>query len=285
VEAAALDLTTYRAAVDDLIRHIDAGPRRRDPAEVESLVCERLTRSEFAQLLAATPSGTDQVIRMVIAEIREFLLGKDRSAADLADLTRVCLLAQIDTLWWGAVPAYHRDAEVEQCADLVDIAGTPIAFRYRLQTDAFARRLVRAAGRRIAPSRIPDPVGLRFARTRPEVVELLNQLSAEFGRKAPAGTPPLWVTSLARSVQHQLRLRSLGYAAMLPSSHCTGYGTDIAMSWYGRYGADRVLSQLLLERREAGQINVISGEQTWHVCLSPHGAGQLRRDLEQRIGG
>jgi hypothetical protein len=117
------------------------------------------------------------------------------------------------------------------------------------------------------------------------VVELLNQLSAELARTAPAGTPPLWVTSLARSVQHQLRLRSLGYAAMLPSSHCTGYGADIAMSWYGRYGADRVLSQLLLERCEAGQINVISGEQTWHVCLSPYGAAQLRRDLEQRIGG
>jgi hypothetical protein len=285
VEAAALDLTTYRAAVGDLICDMGAGPRLRDPVKLESVLGERLTKPEFAQLLAATPNGTDQVIRMVLAEIREFLRKRSSPAIDLAELVRVCLLAQIDAVWWGAVPPYQSDTEVEQHADLVDISGRTIAFRYRRQTDVLARRVVRAVERRITPSRIPDPVGLRFARTRPEVMQLLNQLSAEFTRMAPAGTPPLWVTSLTRSVQHQLRLRSLGYAATLPSSHCTGYGMDIAMSWYRRYGADRMLSQLLLERCEAGQANVISGGQTWHVCLSPHGAEGLRRDLEQRIGG
>jgi hypothetical protein len=285
VEARALDLTTYRAAVGDLISDVVAGPRLQDQTGFESIVCERLTKPEFAQLLAATPSGSDQAISMVLAEIREFLLNRSNSAPDLPELVGICLLAQIDAVWWGTVPAYQSDIDVERHAELVDLDETTIAFRYRRQSDALARRAVRAVERRIVPNRIPDPVGLRFARTRPEVLELLNQLSAEFARIAPAGTPPLWVTSLARSVQHQRRLRSLGYAAMLPSSHCTGYGMDIAMSWYRRYGADRMLSQLLIERCEAGQANVIRGEQTWHVCLSPHGAEGLRRDLERRIGG
>lgn len=271
--------------MSDLISDVSAGPGPRDPVELESILGARLTQPEFAQLLAATPNGSDQVIRMVLNEIRELLPDTGGSPADLAELVGVCLLAQVDAVWWGAVPAYQRDIDVEQHPDLIDLTGTTIAFRYRQQTDALPRRVVRAVGRRIAPSRSPDPVGLRFARTRPEAVELLNQLSAEFARIAPAGTPPLWVTSLTRSVQHQLRLRSLGYTATLPSSHCTGYGMDIAMSWYRRYGADRILSQLLLERCEAGQANVISGGQTWHVCLSPSGAEELRRDLKQRIGG
>ena len=58
-------------------------------------------------------------------------------------------------------------------------------------------------------------------------------------RSSPPGTPPLWVTSLTRSVGHQRHLRSLGYAALLPSAHCVGYAADVEMSWFRRFGADQ----------------------------------------------
>ena len=285
MEIKTLDLTAYRGAVSDLINEVGARSRSRDRVDTESVVAGRLAEPEFAQLLAATPGGPDQVAGLVRAEISRFRPGNSASPSDLAELVGICLLAQIDAVWWGKVQPYRRDLDADHDTGLVDLAGLEVGFRYRSQTDALVLRTIRAVERRIMPGRTPDPVGLRFARTRPEVVRLLDELSAELARGAPAGTPPLWVTSLARSVQHQHRLRSLGYAAMLPSSHCTGYGADIAMSWYRRYSADSILAQLLLERCEDGQINVIHGGQTWHVCLSPNGAEELRRDAEQRIGG
>jgi Family of unknown function (DUF5715) len=252
---------------------------------VESILSARLSEPEFAQLLAAAPGGFSETAGKILAEIREFEPSENGSSADLADFARICLLAQIDAVWWGALPAFRTDPEVDQCAGLVDLGSMAAGVRYRRQSDVLARRVARAVERRIAPGRTPDPVGLRSSRVRPEVAALLGQLSAEFARIAPAGTPPLWVTSLTRSVQHQLRLRELRYAAMQPSSHCTGYAADIAMTWYRRYGADAVLGRLVLDRCEAGQVNVIRGSQTWHVCLSPDGAQRLRRNLDQMGGG
>lgn len=230
-------------------------------------------------MLAATPGGLDSAVQLICAEI-----GRFDAAADLAGLIQIYLLAQIDAAWWGTAPCYWQDRDVADCPDLTDVTQTTLV-RYRRQTDRLALRTVRTAERLLVPGRTPDPVGLRFARARAEVAELIEQLAAEFGRLAPPGTPPLWITSLTRSVEHQQRLRSLGYAAMLPSSHCTGYSMDVAVSWYRRYGADRMLSQLLLDRCAAGQVNVIGGDQAWHVCLSPDGAAELRRERARRIGG
>ncbi|HLK01226.1 MAG TPA: hypothetical protein VKU39_15140 [Streptosporangiaceae bacterium] len=271
MRAAALDVTTYRAAVHDLLAYLER-PGIADPV---AIIAERLVLPEFAQVLTAAQGGLKIAGNQILHDVRKFGANSAHAKESLPQLVGICLLAQIDAAWWGATPEYQSDLDVTQSADLVDVDSDAVGFRFRRQTDAPARRLLRAAERRLLPGRTPDPVGLRFARTRPEVVRLLNELSAEFGRFAPAGTPPLWVTSLARSMQHQLRLRSLGYAAMLPSSHCTGYGVDIVMSWYRRYGAAGVLHQMLLERCEAGQVNVIRGAQTWHVCLSPRGAAEM----------
>lgn len=280
-----LDVASYRGAVSDLIKEVGGRSRLCDRGKVEAIVAGRLAEPEFAHLLAATPGGPEQVAALVRAEVSGFRPGNSASPSDLAELIGICLLAQIDAVWWGTIEPFRHDRDVDQDAGLVDLAGRQTGFRYRRQADGLVRRAVRAVERRIMPGRAPDQVGLRFARTRPEVVRLLDELSAELARSAPAGTPPLWVTSLARSVQHQHRLRSLGYAAMLPSSHCTGYAADIAMSWYRRYSADKIIAQLLLERCEDGQINVIHGGQTWHVCLSPIRAEELRWDAAQRMGG
>ena len=114
---------------------------------------------------------------------------------------------------------------------------------------------------------------------------MLGQLAIEFAALTPPGSPPLWVTSLARSVQHQRHLRDLGYAAALPSAHCAGYAADIEMTWFRRFGIDGVLRGLLLDLQQAGDVNVIDEGQAWHVCVSPAGGHGLRRVPGTHTGG
>ena len=101
------------------------------------------------------------------------------------------------------------------------------------------------------------------------MVAWLNDVAEEFAEIAPDGTPPLWVTSVARSIDHQRHLKSLGYIALLPSAHCVGYAADIEIQWYRRFRAHRLLRGLLLDRQREREINVIDEGQAWHVCLRP----------------
>jgi hypothetical protein len=285
VKAAATDLTAYRFAVDELALRVGGGLLRADPARSADAVAGWLDEPAFAGLFGDAPGGFERIVSRVSAEIRGYRPNSSGSAADLSGFVRICLLSQIDSIWWGGITPYQSDLEVDASTELVDVHTQGLGVRFRRQTSAPVRRAVRAAERRFAPHRTPDAVGLRFARTRPELAELLRRLAAEFAQRAPHGAPPLWVTSLARSIQHQLRLRTLGYAAMLPSAHCTGYGMDLAMSWYRRFDADGALQRLLHEWQDAGVVNLIPGEHSWHVSVSPVGAELLRRDRALRIGG
>ena len=71
---------------------------------------------------------------------------------------------------------------------------------------------------------------------------------------------------------------------MLPSAHCVGYAADIEMTWFRQFGADRMLQEVLLERQEAGEVNVIDEGQAWHVCVRP-GAGRALRLVPEQSGG
>jgi hypothetical protein len=283
--APSIAIGAYRDAVDDLMIELAAHGAPGDARKVTRILSERLAEREFSELLAATPDGFEASKRMVIAEAESFRPNGRSSAADRAALIRIYLLAQIDAIWWGHRRPYATDLDVETAADLVAIDTVPIEFRYRRQANALPVRAWRAAERRVAPDWRPRTAGLRFTQARPAVVELVNQLAVEFRTFAPAGTPPLWVNSMTRSVGHQHRLRALGYAAILPSSHCTGYGVDLEMNWYRRYGAHAVLQRLLLEHRDAGRMNVIDEGQAWHVCVSPTLIGLLHNDFARRIGG
>jgi hypothetical protein len=126
---------------------------------------------------------------------------------------------------------------------------------------------------------------LLFTRARPESVALLNQLARDFSSQAPPNTPALWVTSLVRSVQHQHRLRALGYAAVIPSAHCAGYAMDVEMRWFRRFDADGVLAAALLDRQDIGDVNVIDEGQAWHVCVSPSACDRLQQDYATAFGG
>ncbi len=283
------DVAVYRGAVTDLLAEVAGRGVAHDAAAAGAVLTQRIGDPEFAAVLSATPSGLAGSVFQLAAEVRSYRPSARSSATDLLGLIRIYLLAQIDAMWWGHERMYATEAEVLGSADLVDLEplrrGGQLGFRYRRQAEALLARAARAAERRAWPGRTPRTAGLRFVRTRPEAVALLNRLSADFAMAAPPGTPPLWVTSLVRSVAHQQHLRALGYAAMLPSSHCAGCAMDIEISWFRRFDAHQALRALLLDRQEAGDISVIDEGQAWHVCISPAAAAGLRRAFDTEMGG
>jgi hypothetical protein len=280
-----VDLVAFDSAVADVLAETDAAREHSGAEGAERVLARRLAEPELAAVLAATPAGADATTSQLLRHLREqrTTLGRSQHA-----LVRTLLLSQIDVVWWGHIEPYRTDADVLGTPDLVDLAGPlragRLGFRYRMQPTNLAARLGRAAQRRVWPGRRPHTAGLRFSRARPQLVALLNRVAYRFSTVAPAGTPPLWITSLARSVEHQDRLRALGYYAAQHSAHCIGYAADVAMSWYRRFGADRALAGILLERRAAGDLNVIDEGEVWHVCLHPDTAARLAAD-GARIGG
>jgi hypothetical protein len=277
------DLAAYREAVADVLAEL-AGPDGECPkaAAAERILTRRLSGPEFAMVLSATPEGEGAVVRRVLREVRSCQDIAHSSAANLAAMIRITLLAQIETLWWGHLAPYESDADVRDSADLLDLDGLRrdglLLFRYRRQASTLLARAARLAERTAAPGRVPETAGLLFPCARPELIVVLNQIAADFTSLAPPGSPPLWVTSLARSVAHQRHLRDLGYAALLPSAHCVGYAADIEMTWLRQFGADEALQRVLLERQHAGELNVIDEGQAWHICVRP-GAGRALRLL------
>jgi hypothetical protein len=274
------DVAAYREAVGDILTELASLGESPGVAMAERILARRLPEPEFAMVLSALPSGPDAAIQRVLREIRIYRQGAQSLVGNLAAMVGIALLAQIDVLWWGHLPAYQSDADVLDAAELLDLDALRrdgmLLFRYRRQASSMLGRAARSAERRAVPLRVPRTAGLRFACARAELIVVLNQIAADFAQLAPPGTPPLWVTSLARSVSHQRHLRSLGYAALLPSAHCIGYAADVEMTWFRQFQADGLLRRLLLDRQHTGDINVIDEGQAWHLCVSP-GAGRALR--------
>jgi hypothetical protein len=267
------DLTAYRMAVTDLVTSFERSGAQSSARLTARILSRRIASPEMLAVLTQTPQGSAGALERLLVEVRNYRPSVRSTATSLASLIRISLLAQIDALWWGNDPAYLTDTAVLDTPELLDLdalqQGGLLRFQYRHQAASFVGRAARLVERRALPGRRPMTAGLWLARARPQTVALLNQVATQFAELAPAGTPPLWVTSLARSVEHQRRLRALGYAALLPSSHCVGYAADIEMAWFRRFGAQQALQEVLLERQAAGDINVIDEGQAWHVCLRP----------------
>ena len=272
-----LDLPAYRDAVTELAASFErsgAGSSTRLAARVLS---RRLTDPDIADVLAQTPSGGAGALERLLLEVRGYRPSPRSSATSLASLIRISRFCWPRSTRGVVGPRAARLPDRRRRArcspDLLDLdaaqQGGLLMFRYRHQTGSFVGRAARSVERRALPGRRPMTAGLWLARARPQAVALLNQIAAQFASLAPAGTPPLWVTSLARSVEHQRRLRALGYAALLPSSHCVGYAADIEMAWFRRFEAHHALQAVLLGHQRAGDINVIDEGQAWHVCLRP----------------
>ncbi|ASW55153.1 hypothetical protein [Plantactinospora sp. KBS50] len=271
--APAPDLPRYREAVADLLAELTAaaGAGRRRPAS--AVVAARAGDPELRALWRGTPDGADGTAQRLLGEIAGYRPSARSSAIDLPALVRIFLLSRVDALWWGAAGQFRTDLDVRRSPELVDLeplrrAGQ-LRFRYLRQAESLPARAARAARRRLAPDLLPRTAGLRFPRTRPAVLALLDRLADDFAAVSPGAPGPVWVTSLVRSRAHQDHLRELGYAALLPSAHCSGYAADIELAWHRRRGTDTALGMLLLDRQRAGEINVIDEGQAWHVCVSP----------------
>jgi hypothetical protein len=267
------DLTAYRMAVTDLVTSFERSGAQTSTRLSARILSRRIASPEMLAVLTQTPQGSAGALERLLVEVRNYRPSLRSTTTSLASLIRISLLAQIDALWWGHDPAYLTDTAVLDTPELLDLdalqQGGLLRFQYRHQAASFVGRAARLVERHALPGRRPMTAGLWLARARPQTVALLNQVATQFAELAPAGTPPLWVTSLARSVEHQRRLRALGYAALLPSSHCVGYAADIEMAWFRRFGAQQALQEILLARQATGDINVIDEGQAWHVCLRP----------------
>ncbi|MFG2054592.1 hypothetical protein ACGFI9_11245 [Micromonospora sp. NPDC048930] len=282
------DLGAYRAAVAELLVEVGALADAPSTTARQVLLDQRLREPAVAAVLDATPQGFVGARETLLLEMARYQPNARSSAPDLTALVRIYLLSRIDVMWWGDTPAFLTDSQVNSSTDLVDLEWLRrrglLAFRYREQPGTLVGRGLRAVRRRLLPDATPRTAGLMFRRTRREVVALLNDIGREFSLATPPATPPLWVTSLARSAEHQYRLRRLGYAAMVPSGHCLGWAADVEMAWFHRFGVRDTLADLLLARQEAGEINVVDEGQAWHVCLAPTACRRFRRAYEAEMG-
>ncbi|PTA43764.1 hypothetical protein [Micromonospora sp. RP3T] len=286
--AAEPDLAAYRAAVADLLVEVGALADAPSTTARQVLLDQRLREPAIAAVLDATPQGLVGARETLLLEMARYQPNARSSAHDLTALVRIFLLSRVDVLWWRDSPTFRTDDQVRTSTELVDLEWLRrrglLEFRYREQPTTVLGRGLHAVRRRVRPGASPRTAGLLFRRARREMIALLNDLAREFATVTRAGTPPLWVTSLARSAEHQYRLRRLGYAAMVPSGHCLGWAADVELDWYERFGARTALAGLLLGRQEAGEINVVDEGQAWHLCLAPSARRRYRRAYEAEMG-
>jgi hypothetical protein len=276
-------LVTYRDAVTDLLAEIAEHSGPDGAVKAAAVIDERTVAPGLLAILSRTPGGPSAVAQHLLGQIWNFRPEERGPAVDLATSLRVYLQSQVDIVWWSHLAPYLTHADVRDSADLVQLDALrrrgALRFRYRRQPRGLPGRAVRVAERRVWPHRVPHTAGMRFPYARPEVVAWLNLLGSDFRATCgDAAAPPLWVNSMARSVEYQNHLRSLGYATVMPSAHCVGYAMDLEMTWMRRYNAHESLQRLLFARQATGDINVIDEGQAWHVCLSPDLVDRLRRD-------
>ncbi|MFZ0216342.1 MAG: hypothetical protein WAM30_10440 [Candidatus Dormiibacterota bacterium] len=274
----AVDLAAYRDAVARLVEPISTSG-----ALDERHIRDWLAIPEVTQLLSAVPGGVEGVAGSLTEELRWYWHPAHRctSRQSPSAWLRIYLLSRIDALWWNSTPEFQTDAEVLAAEGLAEIhqlrRSGRLHFSYHRLPRGLPGRARDWAYRRLLPARRPRTAGLKLTWVRPEMLIALNHLALEFKRAAPAGTPPMWVTSMVRSVEEQHELRALGYPAFVPSSHSSGYAFDVEVHWFARFGARTTLIDLLCEYQRAGAINAIDEGHVWHVCLSPDAVAETRR--------
>ncbi len=278
-ESSPIDLTAYREAVARFEQQVALSP----PDHQEQCVLSGLSDPGLSRLLSLLPGGAPQVEQTLIDELQRYHDQKQSSlpAHPVSDWLRIYLLSRIDSLWWDAAPQFQTDDDIVHSTDLADAdelrRSGRVHFTYHLLPGSLPGRARDWASRKVFPWRRPRTAGLRLPRGRPEMVAYMNELALEFKRLAPARTPPLWVTSMVRSAQDQSELRTLGYAAFVPSAHSSGYAFDVEVEWYRRFRADAAMRALLVGHQRDGTINAIDEGQVWHICMSPHAVAAIRR--------
>jgi len=270
-------LRQRRASIDDVYRTLEALGDSADPDQVGSVVADALARPSLG-FLSILEGGPDRLVAQSVEEFRRFTPSPASNASSGAGLVRILLLQNVDLLWWADEPDFVTDADVAASSGLIDLVDERrrgrVAFSFGVASDGWVRRGRDFAVQRLFPDREPRGPGLSCTRIRPAMQGVLNEVAVATRAAAPAGTPPVRVTSVTRTVEHQRRLRALGFSALLPSAHCRGWAADLEVAWFERFGAADALRGVLLDYLDRGVLNVIDEGRAWHVCLNPDEVGR-----------
>jgi hypothetical protein len=265
-------LRRRRNAIDAIAEELEAAGPGISDEEIDSLL-RRALHSEDLEALGSIKGGDDRLVAQSIEQFRAFSPSRASNASSASGMVRILLLQNLDLLWWDDVPDFADDHALRASTELLDLQAERAAGRVRFGFGVAPRghsgRLRDALLQRLAPRRQPRGPGLRFTEIRPAMLGLLNEIADRAARACPQGTPPIWVTSITRTVEHQEHLRSLGFSALTPSAHCRGWAADIEVSWYSGFGAAEQLKAVLSDYFDAGSLNVIDEGRAWHVCLNP----------------
>ena len=188
-------LPAYRAAVEDLVEEASSHPRPSDLPIVERIVAKRLGQPEFTAVLSYLGGGVDGAADRLSREIRDYEVGTRSSASDLPTFIRILMLSQIDSAWCSETIPFNSDTDVLESTELLDLnplrSAKVLEFEYRAQP-AVPGRARDWAQHKALPAVRPRVAGLRFTRTRPAVLALVNQIAREFAAAAPPrNSPPL----------------------------------------------------------------------------------------------
>jgi hypothetical protein len=265
-------LQLRRASIDDAYGTLEGLGASADPETVGTVVAEALSRPSLG-FLSTLRGGPDRLVAQSIEEFRRFVPSAASNASSGAGLVRILLLQNVDLLWWDDEPDFATDTDVAASSELTDLVVERrrgrVGFSFGMASDAWGRRGRDFLVQRLLPGREPRGPGLSCTRVRPAMLGLLNEVAAAARAATPPGTPPIRVTSVTRTVEHQQRLRSLGFSALLPSAHCRGWAADIEVAWFERFGAGDALRGVLLDYLDRGVLNVIDEGRAWHICLNP----------------
>jgi len=272
----ALILRQRRTSIDEVYEALEALGPGASPEKVAAIVRDALEHPTLG-FLSELPGGTDRLVTQSVEDYVRFTPNPASNAQSAAGLVRILLLQNVDLLWWDDEPDFVTEDDIAR-AGLLDLVAERragrVRFSFGIGSDGLVRRARDFAVQRLAPHREPRGPGLAFTAIRPAMLGLLNEVADQVAAAAPAGTPPIRVNSIVRTVEHQRHLKGLGFSALLPSAHCRGWAADIEVEWMGRFGADDAVRDVLLAYLDRGTLNVIDEGRAWHVCLDPADAGR-----------
>jgi len=270
-------LQRRRASIDEVYDALEALGDDPDPQAVGAVVAEALGQPSL-DFLSILEGGPERLVAQSVEEFRRFVPSRASNATSGAGLVRILLLQNVDLLWWDDEPDFATDADVAASTELVDLVDERrrgrVAFSFGIASDGWGRRGRDFLVQRLLPRHEPRGPGLSCTRVRPAMLGVLNEVTGAVRAAAPTGTPAIRVTSITRTVEHQQRLKALGFSALLPSAHCRGWAADIEVAWFERFGADGALRDVLLDYLDRGVLNVIDEGRAWHVCLNPVEVGR-----------
>jgi hypothetical protein len=268
------------AAVGAMSASLDAGA---DHEAALGVLDDQLRGPAAVAVIDRGPDTRSELLAAARRELEDPKMRLPSSPKNRSALVRILVLHQVDAMWWSHVRPYADEAAVGAAPELLSLPRLEregaLRFRFAVQPEGLLGRGRDAALRRLTPRRRPQVSGMKFLVARPEIVNLLNEVADKLVKEAPTGTPSLWVNSIVRSVAHQQHLSALGYSALLPSSHCLGWGADVEMTWFETFGAADTLQGILVDYREHGVLNVIGEGQAWHLCLSPEHVAAYRSEI------